>query len=209
MHAAKLPPQNLPVIQLEQKESQDCTLDACSGLELSIPVFIRGEMTYSILYLFERPASLPSYKEYPAWQFAKILMGPNFYGLDEFEEDIRSFFSQKTNLVKITNVPWTKEILEGPCPFNPGKTVRETHVLSLTTVRNEETRAFWFEWILILKDRPPVKKNIFWVNWIVSLKKLSGLGSSSDLPQQYGTRRASSYDDGGNLIKVIARRPEM
>ena len=209
MHAAKLPPSNSPVGHPKQKELMDFARKAEPSLELQVPFYAANGIEFGILYLFERPANLPSYKEYPAWQFAKILMGQNFHGLDEFEEDIRSFLFQKTNLVKITNVPWTKEILAGPCPFNPGKTVKETHVLSLSTVRNEETRAFWFEWILVLKNPPPLKKKSFLRNWIMALRSLMGLDELSDLPSQYGTRRASTYDDGGTVVKIIARKPEM
>lgn len=207
MHAAKLNPNSIPVRNLQQEKELKSGLEL--GLELSVPVHTSVGITYCVLYLFERPANLPNYKEYPAWQFAKILMGPNFYGPTEFEEDVRSFFLSGANIAKITNVPWTKEILAGPCPFNRGKTVKETHVLSLSTVRNEETHAFWFEWILVLKNPPPIKKNPFWHNWILALRDLIGLDEPSDLPPQYGIRRASTYDDGGTLIKIIARRPEM
>lgn len=139
---------------------------------------------------FVRDNDAPDYSQYPARQFARILMGPNFYGPEEFELEMQSLFLTPEDLSRLANVPWTKEVLESPCPFNPGKMIKETHALSVGSILHP-------------------KKHTFWLEWILAVKNPSFLEGSVNLPPQYMVRRATDYQDDGPIQKILARFPEM
>lgn len=144
---------------------------------------------YSIcIASYRRQKEAPDYTGYPSWKSVKSLMGRNFYGPEDLEDDNVNFSFSPKDLQRITNVPWTKEILEGPCPFHKGKTVKESHLLTLVEIRNEESRTYRFGWVLAVMDPP------LWIQ-LTFLK-------------MYGFRRADSMNNGP-CIKILARRPEM
>lgn len=165
-----------------QQSSQERQL---FGLEIVLYVDEKIGITYSIP--FEKCVVLPDYDGYPAWQFAKILMGPNFYGHEDFERATRLFLSSE-DLEMTSNIPWTKEILESPCPFTKNKMVKETHFLSFVSVRDEAICKHWFEWVLVVKD-----------------PSIIDLGN---IPLQYGIRRTMEFQSA-NINKIFARFPEM
>ena len=59
----------------------------------------------------------------------RLLMGQNFFGPEEWA----SFYNESlpAKFLRKIKFPWGEDVLEGPCPFNSGKTVRETHVAFL------------------------------------------------------------------------------
>lgn len=59
----------------------------------------------------------------------RLLMGQNFFGPEEW----LSFYDEtvSSRLLRRTKFPWGEDVLDGPCSFNPGKNVRETHVAFL------------------------------------------------------------------------------
>jgi hypothetical protein len=66
-------------------------------------------------------------------QHARDIMGKNYFGMEDWR---RSFDLRLTSLAleAIPVVPWSTEILAGPCPFHPaylGKRVKDTHFLFL------------------------------------------------------------------------------
>lgn len=132
-------------------------------------------------------STAPVYQQYTAWRFAKILMGQNYYGPEEFEEEFPLFFLTHEDLCTIAQVPWTKEILESPCPFFEGKMVKETHLLTMNQVFYGSEYAYWFEWNLVVKNPPTIKP--------------------TELPAHYGIRRA--IESGEDILrKIIARHPQ-
>ena len=130
----------------------------------------------------------PDYTGYPNWKSVKSLMGRNFYGPEDLEDDNVDFSFSPKDSQRIANVPWTKEILEGPCPFHKGKKVKESHLLTLAPIRNEKSGTYQFGWVLAVRN-PPL--------WI-QLKFL----------KMYGFRRADSTSNG-QCVKILARRPNM
>ena len=133
-------------------------------------------------------STVPTYQRYIAWRFAKILMGQNFYGPEEFEEEFPIFFLAPDDLRMLAHVPWTKEILEGPCPFFEGQLVKETHLLTMNQVFHRENTSYWFEWNLVVKNPPTIEP--------------------SALPTRYGIRDAVGSDED-IVRKIIVRKPEM
>ncbi len=59
-------------------------------------------------------------------KLARALMGQNFFGVEEYATLYGVNFSKK-QLREVSEFPWGEDVLNGPCPFNKGKTVRETH----------------------------------------------------------------------------------
>ncbi|OGN40855.1 MAG: hypothetical protein A2606_02540, partial [Candidatus Yanofskybacteria bacterium RIFOXYD1_FULL_42_10] len=59
-------------------------------------------------------------------KLARARMGQNFFGVEEYATLYGVNFSKK-QLREVSGFPWGKDILDAPCPFNKGKTVRETH----------------------------------------------------------------------------------
>lgn len=59
----------------------------------------------------------------------RLLMGQNFFGPEEWA----TFYNETipVKLLRRTKFPWGEDVLEGPCPFVRGKSVRETHVAFL------------------------------------------------------------------------------
>ncbi|MEK7142842.1 MAG: hypothetical protein AAB785_01400 [Patescibacteria group bacterium] len=61
-----------------------------------------------------------------SYKLARRIMGRNLFGLEEWTSFYWISFTQRelSNAVKF---PWSEEILDSECPFNPGKAVSETH----------------------------------------------------------------------------------
>ena len=59
-------------------------------------------------------------------KLARAVMGQNFFGVEEWATLHNVNFSKK-QLREISEFPWGEDILNGPCLFNKGKAVRETH----------------------------------------------------------------------------------
>ena len=60
------------------------------------------------------------------YKLARALMGQNFFGVEEYATVYGVNFSKK-QLREVSEFPWGEDVINGPCPFNKGKTVRETH----------------------------------------------------------------------------------
>lgn len=59
-------------------------------------------------------------------KLARATMGQNFWGVEEWAMLYSARFSKK-QLRGVSEFPWSEDVLNGPCPFNKGKAVRETH----------------------------------------------------------------------------------
>lgn len=59
-------------------------------------------------------------------KLARALMGQNFFGVEEYATLYGVNFSKK-QLREVSEFPWGEDVLNGPCPFNKSKAVRETH----------------------------------------------------------------------------------
>lgn len=150
-------------------------------------IMLQGKGIFTFTVLPRKISNIPVYQKYTEWRFAKILMGQNFYGPEEFEEEFPLYFLAPEELRKIAHVPWTKEILESPCPFFEGKMVKETHFLTMNQVFHSSGSDYWFEWNLVVKNPPFIKP--------------------SELPASYGIRKA--VESGEDIIReIIARYPQ-
>ncbi len=63
-------------------------------------------------------------------RLARAIMGKNFFGIEDWSALYGVNFSQK-QLRAIAEFPWGEDILNSPCPFHKGKTIRETHAVFL------------------------------------------------------------------------------
>lgn len=148
---------------------------------------VKGKGIFTFTVLPRKISNASVYQKYTEWRFAKILMGQNFYGPEEFEEEFPYYLLSPEDLRKIAHVPWTKEILESPCPFFEGKMVKETHLLTMNHVFHSSGCDYWFEWNLVVKNPPATKP--------------------TELPTQYGIRNAVGL--GEDIVRqIIARYPE-
>jgi hypothetical protein len=68
-------------------------------------------------------------------KLARAIMGKNFFGTQEWSVLYGVRFT-KDQLLKVTKFPWSSGILNAPCPFVKGKSIRETHFafLGLDTI---------------------------------------------------------------------------
>lgn len=62
-------------------------------------------------------------KTFLAARRVKAIMSPNFFGAEHWQDFYGIFFNQN----EIPHFPWKKEVLDSPCPFVKGKSVKETH----------------------------------------------------------------------------------
>ncbi len=63
-------------------------------------------------------------------RLARAILGKNFFGIEDWATLYGVKFSEK-QLRAVAEFPWGEDILNSPCPFNKGKTIRETHVAFL------------------------------------------------------------------------------
>ncbi len=59
-------------------------------------------------------------------QLAQAIMGKNFFGVEEWSTLYGVTFTKK-QLRAVAEFPWSEDILNSPCPFIRGKSIRETH----------------------------------------------------------------------------------
>lgn len=59
-------------------------------------------------------------------KLARAIMGKNFFGAEEWSEFYGVSFSEE-KLQKLAEFPWSEGVLNAPCPFVKGKSIRETH----------------------------------------------------------------------------------
>lgn len=57
---------------------------------------------------------------------ARAILGDNFFGPEEWLADYGFNLTQE-QFEKITNFPWSEDVLNSPCPFIKGKPIKETH----------------------------------------------------------------------------------
>ncbi|MBM2820344.1 MAG: hypothetical protein HW405_104, partial [Candidatus Berkelbacteria bacterium] len=63
--------------------------------------------------------------EWPDESLARRIMGPNFWGRDEWAGLGITFSGRQAKTV--ARFPWNEEILDSECPWNPGQAVSQTH----------------------------------------------------------------------------------
>ena len=56
----------------------------------------------------------------------RALMGTNFFGVEEWKQYYDVQFPS-VDIPQIPPFPWSIELLNSPCPFNPGKCIKDTH----------------------------------------------------------------------------------
>jgi len=59
-------------------------------------------------------------------KLARAILGKNFFGVEEWSTLYGVNFTKK-QLREIADFPWNEDVLNAPCPFNKGKSIRETH----------------------------------------------------------------------------------
>lgn len=78
-------------------------------------------------------------------EIARIIMGKNFWGV----EDWATFFGvnfTKEQLRKIEKFPYGEDILNSPCPFRDGKSVKDTHFAFLGLDRIQDDPLSIVKW---------------------------------------------------------------
>jgi len=59
-------------------------------------------------------------------KLARAILGKNFFGVEEWSFLYGVNFSNK-QLREVAEFPWSEDVLNAPCPFYKGKSVKETH----------------------------------------------------------------------------------
>jgi len=59
-------------------------------------------------------------------KLARAILGKNFFGVEEWSSLYGVNFSNK-QLREVAEFPWSENVLNAPCPFYKGKSVKETH----------------------------------------------------------------------------------
>ena len=71
-------------------------------------------------------------------KLARAILNENFFGVEEWSSLYGVNFTKK-QLREIADFPWSKDVLNAPCPFVKGKKVKETHFafLGLSSFRGK------------------------------------------------------------------------
>lgn len=71
-------------------------------------------------------------------KLARAIMGKNFFGVEEWLALYGVNFSKK-QLREVAEFPWSEDVLNAPCPFYKGKSIKETHFafLGLNNIRGK------------------------------------------------------------------------
>jgi hypothetical protein len=71
-------------------------------------------------------------------KLARVILGENFFGVEEWSSLYGVNFSNK-QLREVAEFPWSEDVLNAPCPFYKGKSVKETHFafLGLNTFKGK------------------------------------------------------------------------
>jgi hypothetical protein len=71
-------------------------------------------------------------------RIARAMLGNNMFGVEDWQALYGVKFTKK-QIREAGKFPWSEDVLNGKCPFNPGKLVRETHFafLGLTGINGE------------------------------------------------------------------------
>jgi len=59
-------------------------------------------------------------------KLARVILGKNFFGFEEWSSLYGVNFSNK-QLREVAEFPWSEDVLNAPCPFHKGKSIKETH----------------------------------------------------------------------------------
>jgi len=59
-------------------------------------------------------------------KLARAILGKNFFGIEEWATLYGVNFTNK-QLREVANFPWNEDVLNTPCPFHKGKSIKETH----------------------------------------------------------------------------------
>ena len=59
-------------------------------------------------------------------KLARTIMGKNFFGVEEWSTLYGVNFTKK-QLREVAEFPWSKDILNAPCPFHNCRSIKETH----------------------------------------------------------------------------------
>ena len=59
-------------------------------------------------------------------KLARAILGKNFFGVEEWSALYGVNFTKK-QLREVADFPWNEDVLNAPCPFVKGKSVKETH----------------------------------------------------------------------------------
>lgn len=59
-------------------------------------------------------------------KLARTILGKNFFGVEEWSSLYGANFTKK-QLRELAEFPWSEDILNAPCPFHKGKSIKETH----------------------------------------------------------------------------------
>ncbi len=86
-------------------------------------------------------------------KLVRKIMGKNFFGIEEWSFFYGVNFSKK-QLREVAKFPWSEDVLNAPCPFHKGKSVKETHFAflglnkingePLTILKWQELHRAWF-----------------------------------------------------------------
>lgn len=71
-------------------------------------------------------------------KLARAIMGKNFFGVEEWSMLYGINFTKK-QLREVGEFPWNEDVLNSPCPFVEGRSIRETHFafLGLNTINGK------------------------------------------------------------------------
>jgi len=84
-------------------------------------------------------------------KLARAILGKHFFGVEEWSAFYGVDFTNK-QLREIAEFPWNKDVLNAPCPFHEGKTIKETHFAFLGLDRFKGKPLTITEWQKIHPD---------------------------------------------------------
>jgi len=67
-----------------------------------------------------------SFEPTTSQKLARAILGKNFFGVEEWSSLYGVSFSNK-QLREVVEFPWSEDVLNAPCPFHKGKSIKETH----------------------------------------------------------------------------------
>lgn len=141
-------------------------------------------------------------------KLARAILGNNFFGVEEWATLYNTSFTKK-QLRSVAEFPWGEDILNGLCPFNPGKLVKDTHFaflgisklngIPLTVVKWNEIHPatgqpqFYFNSNPWHQGQPHTDAATMELRWYLMLKEIIP-DSTSKTPENQITTLPAEYE---------------
>jgi hypothetical protein len=149
-------------------------------------------------------------------RIARLIMGNGLFGIEDWQTLYGVKFTKK-QLREAGKFPWGEEVMNGPCPFNPEKQVKDTHFafLGVTGINGEPLTVqkwtklhpatgqpkFYFADNPWYEGQPYTDETTLEFRWHLLLKEIVP-GSTEKTPEQQAAMLPPEYEVPSTIAEV-------